>query len=353
MSESLEELNESLSTSIPIMGGMGLQVVSADARTVTVRIPIGPNRNDKGTLFAGASYSGMVLAGWTLAMEKARASGFQRPWVAVVDAHVHYAKPIREEVFAKAEFAEEPNLVPGARNWAKVKVTVDERLAFEGTYAVGERKEAKAYIFDLDGTMIDNIGYHIQAWHEFSRKYGNELTDEVIVGWSGAPNKVYMEHMLGRAVGDEELTRLENEKEALYRELYAPHLRLAEGVREVLDAAHRKGIVCAIASGAPPQNIDFVLDGLGIRGEFATIVDSSQYARGKPAPDCFLETARRIGVSPADCVVFEDAVAGTRAARDAGMRVVAITSTSPREVLEAARANKVIASFRELEGVSL
>lgn len=141
MSESLEELNESLSTSIPIMGGMGLQVVSADARTVTVRIPIGPNRNDKGTLFAGASYSGMVLAGWTLAMEKARASGFQRPWVAVVDAHVHYAKPIREEVFAKAEFAEEPNLVPGARNWAKVKVTVDERLAFEGTYAVGERKE--------------------------------------------------------------------------------------------------------------------------------------------------------------------------------------------------------------------
>lgn len=141
MNGSLEELNESLASNIPIMGGMGLQVVSADARTVTVRIPIAPNRNDKGTLFAGASYSGLVLAGWTLAMEKARASGFRRPWVAVVDAHVHYAKPIREDVLAKAEFAEEPNLVPGARNWAKVKVTVDERLAFEGTYAVGERKE--------------------------------------------------------------------------------------------------------------------------------------------------------------------------------------------------------------------
>ena len=141
MNGSLEELNESLAASILIMGGMGLQVVSADARTVTVRIPIAPNRNDKGTLFAGASYSGLVLAGWTLAMERARASGFRRPWVAVVDAHVHYAKPIREDVLAKAEFAEEPNLVPGARNWAKVKVTVDKRLAFEGTYAVGERKE--------------------------------------------------------------------------------------------------------------------------------------------------------------------------------------------------------------------
>ena len=141
MNGSLEELNESLAASILIIGGMGLQVVSADARTVTVRSPIAPNRNDKGTLFAGASYSGLVLAGWTLAMERARASGFRRPWVAVVDAHVHYAKPIREDVLAKAEFAEEPNLVPGARNWAKVKVTVDERLAFEGTYAVGERKE--------------------------------------------------------------------------------------------------------------------------------------------------------------------------------------------------------------------
>lgn len=212
---------------------------------------------------------------------------------------------------------------------------------------------AKAYIFDLDGTMVDNIGYHVRAWHVFSRRYGNELTDEQIIGWSGAPNKVFMERMLGREVGEEELARLENEKEALYRELYAPHLRLAEGVRELLDAAQRKKIICAIASGAPPQNIDFVLDGLGVRGEFATIVDASQYEHGKPAPDCFLETARRIGVPPGDCVVFEDAVAGIQAARAAGMRVVAVMSTSPREVLEAARADLVIESFRDLEGVAL
>ena len=141
MNEAFDELNTTLAANIPIMGGMGLRVVAANAQGVTVQIPIEPNRNDKGTLFAASSYSGLVLAGWMLAMERAKASGFKRPWVAVVDAHVHYAKPIREDVLAKAEFAEEPNLVPGARNWAKVKVTVDERLAFEGTYAVGERKE--------------------------------------------------------------------------------------------------------------------------------------------------------------------------------------------------------------------
>lgn len=208
--------------------------------------------------------------------------------------------------------------------------------------------KARAYIFDLDGTVVDNLVYHVQSWHVFSRRYGNELTDEQIIGWSGAPNKVYMERMLGRSVGLDELARLEDEKEALYRELYAPHLRLANGLREVLDDAHRRGVVCAIASGAPPQNIDFVLDGLGIRGEFDAIVDASQYEHGKPAPDCFLETARRIGVPSSDCVVFEDAVSGVRAAKAAGMRVVAITTSCSRASFEEQQADLVIGSFHEL-----
>ena len=134
------EKNGSVSFGIPIMDAMGLQVLSADERQVTVRIPIAPNKNDKGTLFAGSSYSGLVLAGWTLAMNRARASGFRNPWTAVFDAHVHYAKPIVEDVVAVATFLEEPNLVPGARNWAKIAVSVEGKLAFEGTYAVGERK---------------------------------------------------------------------------------------------------------------------------------------------------------------------------------------------------------------------
>lgn len=125
---------------IPVVNGMGLRVESADAQSVTIRIPIEPNRNDKGTLFAGSSYSGLVLAGWLLAMNRARTSGFADPWAAVVDAHVHYAKPIRETVHATATFVDEPHLVPGARNWAQIRVTVDDRLVFEGRYAVGERQ---------------------------------------------------------------------------------------------------------------------------------------------------------------------------------------------------------------------
>ena len=133
------EVNGFIQEKIPLARAMGLEVLSADADAVEVRIPLGTNANDKGTLFAGASYSGLVLAGWTLAMNRAFACGFEKPWAAVVDAHVHYAKAIAEEVVARAEFAEAPNLVPGARNWAKVLVTVGEKLAFEGTYAVGVR----------------------------------------------------------------------------------------------------------------------------------------------------------------------------------------------------------------------
>jgi len=135
-----DEVNAFIQSKIPLVRAMGLVVESADADAVTVRIPLAANANDKGTLFAGASYSGLVLAGWTLAMNRAFASGFEKPWAAVVDAHVHYAKAIAEDVVARAEFAEAPNLVPGARNWAKVRVTVGEKLAFEGTYAVGVRR---------------------------------------------------------------------------------------------------------------------------------------------------------------------------------------------------------------------
>ena len=137
---SVNDLNAQLSAAIPLISAMNLRVISASSDAVEVALPFEGNGNDKGTLFAGASYSAMVLAGWTLAMERAKASGFTNPWAAIVDAHVHYAKPIREDSTATAVFDEEPNLVPGARNWAKVKVLVGEAVAFEGTYAVGIKK---------------------------------------------------------------------------------------------------------------------------------------------------------------------------------------------------------------------
>lgn len=135
------ELNGRIRADIPAVRDMRLEVVSADAARVAVRIPADGNGNDKGTLFAGSLYSGLVLAGWCLSMARARESGFVRPWAAIVDAQVHYAKPLRADSEAVAVFAEEPHLVPGARNWANVCVTIGEEVAFTGRYAVGETRE--------------------------------------------------------------------------------------------------------------------------------------------------------------------------------------------------------------------
>ena len=135
------ELNRRISAEIPAVGTLHLEVVSVDDARVAVRIPADGNGNDKGTLFAGSLYSGLVLAGWCLVMARARANGFAHPWAAIVDAHVTYAKPLRTDAEAVAVVAGEPDLVPGARNWARVSVSIGDEVAFIGRYAVGETRE--------------------------------------------------------------------------------------------------------------------------------------------------------------------------------------------------------------------
>ena len=205
----------------------------------------------------------------------------------------------------------------------------------------------KAYIFDMDGTMIDNVPYHIKAWKEFSRKYGNELSERDIVGWMGMTNRAYQERILGRQVDDVESARMSEEKEVIYRELYRPHMQPAPGLIALLDLATAKGVRLAVASGAPKDNINFILDGLGLRRYFPVLVDDSTYSRGKPDPECFLTAARMLGVEPKDCTVFEDAVKGVQAGKAAGMEVIALTLYTPAEELLSAGADRAISSFDE------
>lgn len=209
-------------------------------------------------------------------------------------------------------------------------------------------RKMKAYIFDMDGTMIDNVPYHVKAWKEFSRKYGNELSERDIVGWMGMTNRAYQERILGRQVDDEESRRMSEEKEIIYRELYRPHMKPAPGLVELLDRAQAKGVRLAVASGAPKGNINFILDGLDLRRYFPVLVDDSVYSRGKPDPECFLTAAKMLGVEPRDCTVFEDAVKGVQAGKAAGMEVVAMTLYTPAEELLAAGADRAIASFAEM-----
>ena len=207
----------------------------------------------------------------------------------------------------------------------------------------------EAAIFDLNGTLIDDMPAHGRAWSALFREMGVEVPPRRFEReLAGMKHGETFEAVLGRKLPEEEARRLGDRKDALYRQIYAPDLRLLPGARELIQRLRAAGIRTAIATAAPLANRDFALDGLGIRELFDVVVGEEAAARGKPAPDLYLAAARALSVDPARCIAFEDAANGVRAARAARMHVAAVTTTTPAEVLRKAGAEFVIPDFAHL-----
>jgi beta-phosphoglucomutase family hydrolase len=188
----------------------------------------------------------------------------------------------------------------------------------------------RALIFDMDGTIVDNMAFHTQSWVTFFERRGRAIdADEFFRMTAGRQGKEIIRSHMGEDLGDDEVAVLNHEKEAVYRELYAPHLKAVDGFEDLIADARSQGIALAVGTAAPPANVEFTLDGLDLRRHFETVVGATDVPRGKPHPDVFLEAAKRCGAAPGNCIVFEDAPLGVEAARRAGMRVVVITTTLP------------------------
>ncbi|TFW29771.1 HAD family hydrolase [Duganella callida] len=190
----------------------------------------------------------------------------------------------------------------------------------------------RAFIFDMDGTIVDNMSFHVKSWLEFFQRRGHVLdADEFFRSTAGRQGHEIMSTYFGKTLTKEESAALDFEKESLYRELYAPHLAPTAGFVDFIARAKAAGVKLAVATAAPVENIDFTLDGLDLRKEFNAIAGAADVARGKPAPDVFLLAAERAGALPENSIVFEDAPLGVEAARRAGMRAVVLTTTLPAE----------------------
>lgn len=181
-----------------------------------------------------------------------------------------------------------------------------------------------ALIFDLDGVVVDSMPTHTLAWERYLEANGIDPRN-VEARMHGKRNDDLVRDLFGTHLSPTAVFEHGAAKERLFRELIGSTLeaKLVPGVREfVMEAS--KTVPLAIGTNAEPANVDFILNGAGIRKYFRAIVDGSQVARAKPAPDVYLRGAELMGVDPANCVVFEDSPVGIQAARAAGMRVVGL-----------------------------
>ncbi|HEX8376881.1 MAG TPA: HAD family phosphatase [Pedobacter sp.] len=186
----------------------------------------------------------------------------------------------------------------------------------------------KAFLFDLNGTMIDDMDFHARVWEDIlNNQLGAKLSSEEV--------KLQMygkgEEMLVRVFGEgrfsiQEMQDITFEKEKQYQKLFLPHLKLINGLDAFLEKYHQKGIMMAIGSAAIMFNIDYVVNGLDLRRYFPVTISADDVEKSKPDPETFLTCAERLGVKPEECIVFEDNPKGVESALRGGMKSVVLTT---------------------------
>lgn len=192
----------------------------------------------------------------------------------------------------------------------------------------------KAFLFDLNGTMINDMDYHITAWHRILNGLGANITLERMKKECYGKNHELLERTFPGRFSMEEKDKMSLEKERQYQKEFKPQLRLIKGLDNFLIRSNNAGIKMGIGSAAIMFNIDFVLDGLNIRRYFDALVSADNVKESKPAPETWLSCANLLGVPTEECLVFEDSPKGVESAFNAGMDCIVITTTHHKREFE-------------------
>jgi HAD superfamily hydrolase (TIGR01509 family) len=192
-----------------------------------------------------------------------------------------------------------------------------------------------AVLFDMDGVIADTNLFHKKAIRDFCSRYGFQLSEEELRSRVyGRTNKDWITNLFG-SLKAQELQRYADEKEGHFRDLYEPYIKPVNGLIDFLKQLHEEKIPCAIATSAPPANVDFVLKHIPIRNYFEVVLDERSVSFGKPHPEIYLKTAAALGLPGNQCVVIEDSLSGVASAKAACCKVIGITTThTPEELKE-------------------
>jgi beta-phosphoglucomutase len=202
-----------------------------------------------------------------------------------------------------------------------------------------------AVIFDMDGVIVDSARYHYLTWCSMLKRRGREYTYPEFMTNFGRRTDMQVRRILGE-IPDAEVAAFVQEKDVLFREIVGQNVAAFPGVVDLIKSLKKSGSKVAVGSSSPTETVHLIVGKLGIKEDFDAIVCGSEVTEGKPSPQIFLLAAKRMDTRPENCVVIEDAVVGVAAAKNGGMRAVAVTNTHPREELK--DADLVVDSLTEL-----
>ena len=210
----------------------------------------------------------------------------------------------------------------------------------------------QALLFDLDGTLVNNMMVHHRAWQRKLKELGLDYSLERVKEEIHGVNLEILERLFGDRYNHEERLQIAWDKEAAYREIFAEEMRdnIVPGALEFIEAAAKLGIPMAIGTAGPEENAFFVINGLNLADKMGHVVHSGMVSKGKPDPEVFQQAADGLGVRLQDCIIFEDSVTGAKAANNAGCPVVVLTTTHAENEF----AGIDVADFRpDFEGLRL